>query len=230
MKIKLIFLSWLIIFPVGADILEEMRWGMDIEEDVSFANAEACNEVVRSVLQENGFIPKKTGNYEQGPTIFSVNEDNTQKSVVKCMLSYDLVITAVIGLKENLQKAEQINDGIKNRQQKQIPPVPTTRQNNTTNTNTTQIDLDKQKKPFTHLGQQQKIPAPHGHIVLASPTLESDILNQIAQPGTVEAIGYVETEEGKFYISQYSWEQYKAGKDPNWIYIIPEPDDLGGMQ
>lgn len=218
MKIKLIFLSGLIIFPVGADILEEVRWGMDIEENVSFANAEACNDVVRSVLQENGFIPKKTGYYEQGPTIFSVNEDNTQKSVVKCMLSYDLVVTAVIGLKENLQKAEQINDGIKNRQQ--TPPIPTTQQNSTPNT--TQIELNKQKQPFTNLGQQQKIPAPHGHIVLAGPTLESDILNQIAQPGTIEAVGYVETEEGKFYISQYSWEQYKAGKDPNWIYIFPE--------
>jgi hypothetical protein len=226
MRIGLIFLSWIVISPAFAEILEEIHWGMDIEENVPFANAETCNEVARSVLQENGFIPNKTGYYEQGPTIFSVNEDKTQKSVVKCMLAYNLLITAVIGMKENLQKAEQINNDIKNRQQQQNQPIPIGQQQNQpvpiNQQENKQVEQNNQKKPFTYFGKQQTIPAPRGYMVLASPTLGADILNQVAQSGAVEVVGYVETAEGKFYISEYSWEQYKAGKDPNWIYISPK--------
>jgi hypothetical protein len=204
MKIGLIALSGLLISSAHAEMLEEVRWGMDIEENVSFTDAKVCDTVVREVLQENGFIPKKTGYYEQGPTIFSESEDKMQKSIVKCMLSYDLVITAVIGQKENLQKAEQINESIKNRQQ--TPPVQ---------------QIDHVEQAFTHFGLQQKIPAPHGHIIYAEPTLKSAILKQVAQPDMVEVVGYVTTEEGRFYVTQYSWTQYQAGKDPNWIYINP---------
>lgn len=216
---KYFFLSCLLIFSVSAETLDNIRWGLDIQENVSFPNAETCNDVVRDALRQNGFTPQKTGYYEQGPTIFSVSTDQTQKSIVKCMLGYNLIITTVIGTKHNLSKAEQINSSIESYQSSQpaIQPKPIVQPKR----DETQPEV-KAKQPFTYFGEQKQIPAPHGHMILASPMLGADVLNQVTQAGTVAVVGYVETAEGKFYISEFSWTQYKAGKDPNWIYIFPE--------
>lgn len=227
MRKVFIFLGLLTTLPTVAEVVEDIHWGMDVEENVSFATAKECDKIVREALQANGFIPKKTGDYEQGPTVFSATENQEWKSVVKCMLSYDLVITTVIGLKENLQKAEQINDKIKALQQAKSNPAKTPQVEEITEKvviadekNQKQPET-KQKQPINYFGKQKSISAPKGYKVLAAPTLAAEVLKEETRTSTIGAVGYIETAEGKFYISEYSWNQYQAGKDSNWIYIIP---------
>lgn len=104
----LILTTW-IAPTVWAESIDEIKWGLMIEEKIHFDTPEACDAAVRQALVKAGFEHIQTGMYEQGPTIFGRSLKSQQKSLTKCLLNYDLLMTTVIGEKNNLVKATLIN-------------------------------------------------------------------------------------------------------------------------
>ena len=99
----------------AAGALSNVRWGIDVEENVGLLNSTSgCESSVKKSLKKHGFIHKKTGRIDQGITIFSSSKNGKHKAIVKCMNEYDLLITIVIGRSGNLSKAESINNSVKN--------------------------------------------------------------------------------------------------------------------
>ena len=102
--LSLSFLYW-------AD-LSDVSKGLDIQEKIHFSSADQCQETVTTALNNTGYTVEKAEEYKQGPTIWGVSEGRTNKSMTKCMLRYDLVITFVIGQKDNLKAAVDLNKEI----------------------------------------------------------------------------------------------------------------------
>ena len=76
------------------------------------------------------------------------------------------------------------------------------------------------RKNFTKFSNQKSIPSPRDYLLLKSPILPSFYeIEPVTKGDRVEKIeGYLETIEGKFYITEYSWKRrYK--KPITWVYI-----------
>lgn len=66
----------------------------------------------------------------------------------------------------------------------------------------------------------REIPAPGGHLVLAAPNLAAEVLKDVKESATVNASAALETHEGTFYISDWSYQRWRAQHiKPNWIYV-----------
>jgi len=65
----------------------------------------------------------------------------------------------------------------------------------------------------------QPMTAPNGFIVKSAPYLQANILKETHKSGTLQIIGYLETDEGRFYMSDWSWKRAKNGQKPNWLWI-----------
>lgn len=61
--------------------------------------------------------------------------------------------------------------------------------------------------------------APKGFIVKSAPYLQANTLKETHTSGTLQIIGYLETDEGPFYMSDWSWRRAKNGQKPNWLWI-----------
>jgi hypothetical protein len=98
--------------PCWAD-LSDVNKGLDVQEEIHFSSADKCQNTVATALNHTGYTVEKAETYPQGPTIWGVSRDRTHKSMTKCMLRYGLVITFVIGKKDNLTAAVNLNKEIK---------------------------------------------------------------------------------------------------------------------
>lgn len=65
----------------------------------------------------------------------------------------------------------------------------------------------------------QPMTAPDGFIVKSAPYLQANTLKETYIFGTLHVIGYLETDEGRFYMSNWSWKRAKNGQKPNWLWI-----------
>ena len=71
-------------------------------------------------------------------------------------------------------------------------------------------------------------PAPYGHVVKEEPSLDSRTLKDVPEAHQVGVKGYVDTPEGRFFISDWSWDNlYLKGRKPNYIYVYPAPGSAG---
>jgi hypothetical protein len=58
-----------------------------------------------------------------------------------------------------------------------------------------------------------------GFIVKSAPYLQAKTLKETKTSGTLQIIGYLETDEGRFYMSNWSWKRAQNGKKSNWLWI-----------
>lgn len=57
------------------------------------------------------------------------------------------------------------------------------------------------------------------HMVKKVPSLYAKDVKIITTSEYVNIAGYINSEEGRFYMSDWSWRRLSEGKDPNWVYI-----------
>ena len=57
------------------------------------------------------------------------------------------------------------------------------------------------------------------HMVKKVPSIYSKDIKIITQPKYVNVAGYVDSDDGRFYMSDWSWRRLSEGHDPNWVYI-----------
>ena len=58
----------------------------------------------------------------------------------------------------------------------------------------------------------------HYFEVKTAPKTTSETIKTASTP-TVGVVGYVDTKDGRFYITQWSWDRALTGKPPYWVYI-----------
>jgi len=58
----------------------------------------------------------------------------------------------------------------------------------------------------------------HYFEVKTEPKTTSETIKTASTP-TVGVVGYVDTKDGRFYITQWSWDRALTGKPPYWVYI-----------
>jgi len=61
--------------------------------------------------------------------------------------------------------------------------------------------------------------APNGFIVFYAPSRGSHVEKQTYTQAKLGMKGYVKNNEGFFYMTKWSWDQYQNGKRPNWVWI-----------
>lgn len=75
--------------------------------------------------------------------------------------------------------------------------------------------------------ETQSIPAPHGHLILTAPALNSTVVKRVQESTNVKVSAYRDTSEGRFYVTDWSWQRYQAKSiKPNWVYIQTAPREL----
>jgi len=199
---------FLLVFSLSGNLLaaalDDVHWGFDAKPSLLFDSQEHCASAVLKALKKHGFEVRKTLNSEDGPTVFANTPKNAQKSLTKCLLATGTVVTVVIGTKNNLAKATAINAEVeKIYQLGQLATV-----------DNWQLHLVTYPKP-------EKVPAMQGHVVLDSPTRSARIVKQVETPSLVGCAAYVDTAEGRFYMSEYSLKRYQEEQTPSWIFIFP---------
>lgn len=77
----------------------------------------------------------------------------------------------------------------------------------------------------------REIDAAMGHTIYAKPSLSAKVLKSVPEAAKVMVAAYAEAPDGRFYISDWSWERYVQKKiEPNWIRIHPgEAQDAPGI-
>lgn len=212
-------------FPSQAH-LSDVNKGLDIQENIHFSSADQCQRTVANALNNIGFTVDKTESYEQGPTIWGNND--LHESMTKCMLDYDLVITFVIGKQDNLTTAVNLNKEIQRlmiRNSMQMPPKFREEDDSVSEEDDLTEEVNDCRGDFTPWGDftsfsaVRKIEAPKGFLVLETPSRKAKVVQNNPGPA-IFVIGYVETREGKFYMTKYSCERLNKGKEPYWSYVL----------
>ncbi len=187
--------------------LEDIHWGFDAKPGLLFESQEQCLNAVTKALTERAFSVQKTLQPADGPTIFAYNADRTQKTLSKCLLDNGTVVTVVIGAGDNLTKAVAINAAVEKAFQR--GPL---------------ASVNNWQEHLVRYPQPQKIPAMHAHLVLDAPSRSARIIKQIETPSLVGCAAYVDTTEGRFYMSEFSFKRYQTGHKPSWIFVFPSPN------
>ena len=78
---------------------------------------------------------------------------------------------------------------------------------------------DAWRDSFYQYSSIQKIKAPFGFVVKSDHYLQAKTLKEISTSTVIGAIGYLETDDGRFYMSSWSWDRALKGEPPNWIFI-----------
>lgn len=204
MKSIAFLLSLVFSHQVFAVNLENVHWGFDAKPSLLFDSQEQCASAAMKALEQQSFNVRKTSNPEDGPILFADAPNKSQKALVKCLLATGTVVTTVIGARDNLSKANAINADIeKIYLQGQLATV------------------DNWQAHLVSYPEVEKVPAMHGHVVLDSPTRAARIIKQIETPSLVGCAAYVDTAEGRFYMSEFSLKRYEEGQVPSWIFIFP---------
>ncbi len=68
----------------------------------------------------------------------------------------------------------------------------------------------------------------HGYRVLAAPALAAEVKKTVALPEEVNIAGWLDTAEGRFYLSDWSLERRQRGESHFWIVSNPPMADAGG--
>lgn len=67
-----------------------------------------------------------------------------------------------------------------------------------------------------------EFPAPNGYLILDGPSLQANRIPASEVSATVLAGAYYDGPDGRFYISDWSWERFQSKRiPPNWVYILP---------
>jgi hypothetical protein len=205
--------------PCWADLSNK---GLDVQEEIHFSSADKCQNTVTTAMNNTGFTVEKAEKYEQGPTIWGVSRDRTHKSMTKCMLRYNLVITFVIGRQNNLTAAENLNKEIKRLVAGGETGTnwgPYSKDNSETMDDGNYCEeYFAEWYNFISFPAVRKIETPRGSLILKAPTRNAEVVKRSSDP-SLFVIGYINTGEGKFYVTKYSCERYETGKDP-WYYLL----------
>jgi len=59
----------------------------------------------------------------------------------------------------------------------------------------------------------------HYFEVKIAPKTVSETIKVVSKPTNVGVVGHVDTKDGRFYITQWSWDRALIGERPNWVYI-----------
>lgn len=202
--------------------LSDVSKGLDIQEKIHFSNADKCQETVTTALNNTGYTVEKAEKYEQGPTVWGVNADKTHKTMTKCMLRYDLVITFVVGKKDNLPEAVNLNKEIQRvvaggGTKRILQPQPKDDGGTTEEENLCAGNFTKWGD-FTRFSFVRKIETPKGFLILKTPARNAEVVRR-SQDSSLFVIGYLQTKEDKFYVTKYSCERYENGDEPYW-YVL----------
>lgn len=75
---------------------------------------------------------------------------------------------------------------------------------------------------FFKYNELLKVPTPKGQIILKAPKLGVDE-KFYDEKFIYHTVGYVSTNEGRFYVAKHSWDKINKGeiKLPTWIYVKP---------
>ncbi len=76
----------------------------------------------------------------------------------------------------------------------------------------------KWRDDFVKLPDIQQVHA-ETHMIKKVPSLYAKDVKIITTPEYINVAGYLNTENGRFYMSDWSWRRLSEGKDPNWVYI-----------
>lgn len=119
MRNKVLLITALFLFlgqtVESASLLGNVRWGIDVEEQLKLSTPEGskCESLVEKSLNTHGFVVDKISYNGQNTLLFSTAKNGKHKSIVRCMGEYDLLITVVIGSGGNLSQADSINEEVK---------------------------------------------------------------------------------------------------------------------
>jgi len=84
------------------------------------------------------------------------------------------------------------------------------------------------RNAFYKYSSTQKVTAPNGFVVKSEPRLQAKTLKDVGALTVINDVaGHLDTHEGRFYMSNWSWQQANQGKEPNWIYFYnsqPQPE------
>jgi hypothetical protein len=82
---------------------------------------------------------------------------------------------------------------------------------------------------FHQYSSPQPLLAPQGFVLKAAPFSKAKTLKSRSESAKLPIMGHLETRDGRFYLSQWSWKQVLKGQKPNWIWI-PTQEDTGVVQ
>jgi hypothetical protein len=72
---------------------------------------------------------------------------------------------------------------------------------------------------FLKYSHPKKLTAREGFIVKSAPYEHANTLKETFTHGTLKVVGYLRTESGEFYMSEWSWKHALKGKTPSWIFV-----------
>jgi hypothetical protein len=72
---------------------------------------------------------------------------------------------------------------------------------------------------FLKYSHPKKLTAREGFIVKSAPYEHANTLKETSTLGTLKVAGYLRTEYGQFYMSEWSWKHALKGKTPSWIFV-----------
>jgi len=72
---------------------------------------------------------------------------------------------------------------------------------------------------FKRYSQVKRISTPKGFLVQKYLTRDAGATIAIKKEASVSVIGHLEEDGSRFYLTEYSYERYQNGYEPNWIYV-----------
>lgn len=78
-----------------------------------------------------------------------------------------------------------------------------------------------QSPEITVLSGPVQIEAPRGHLILEAPRKDARVVKRVEEPGKVTVAALTNAPDGRYYVSDWSWERYQNQRiAPNWILIL----------
>jgi len=79
--------------------------------------------------------------------------------------------------------------------------------------------IDKWRDSFHKYPSTQKIIAHHGFFVKSAPSVNARTVKETSDYAVIYAVGYLDTDRIRFYISEWSWKRASRGHTTNWVFI-----------
>ncbi len=89
------------------------------------------------------------------------------------------------------------------------------------------LRADSWRERLEEFDEVREIPAPEGQMIYDEPG--RGLLKEIEKPGKIQVKAKVEWEGREYFISDWSWNRFQQGHEPNWIWLpgreLPDPGE-----
>lgn len=82
---------------------------------------------------------------------------------------------------------------------------------------------------FIKYEQTMSIPVPNGYLLKSDPSLEANDIPIKQMDNSLLAVGHVDVDGQRFYMTEWSWSQYLKGKNPNWVLLLTNSSEASNQ-